>query len=146
MRFLFVILLIICFPRDNYGFACISSDPRAQFSAVWQDTSNMDAASACLQQCISNKEKVLNVTKHLIGSGHILDISEIGGKLSADFLFILENEKVNYLKFLRGIYGIKDDGNSGHRRGALVTLSSDSNISFKLNALKDLECIFSYGT
>ena len=53
---------------------------------------------------------------------------------------------MNYLKFLRGIYGIKDDGNSGHRRGALVTLSSDSNISFKLNALKDLECIFSYGT
>lgn len=146
MRFLFVILLIICFSHDNYGFACISNDPRAQFSAVWQDTSNMGAASECLRQCISNEENVLNVTKHLIGSGHILDISEISGKLSADFLFILAGEKVNYLKFLRGIYGIKDNGNSGHRRGALVTLSSDSNISFKLNALKDLECIFSYGT
>lgn len=146
IRSLCNLFLIVCFFCNIEGPSYVYANPKEQFSVVWGDTTKRKAALECLQQCISDEKSLLSVTKHLIGHEHVLDISEIHGKLSANFLFVLSAPNVvNYLKFLRGLYNIMNEGTNGHSKGALFVLKLNGVISSKLNALKDMQSIFEYG-
>lgn len=80
------LLLIVCFLSDIGSVFCAYTDPKEQFSVLWKDTSRKEVALNCLQQCMSDEKHLLNITKHLIGHRHVLDISETQKKLSANFL------------------------------------------------------------
>ncbi len=137
-------LLIVFF--EIGCFSCLYATSRESFSIVWEDVSRRDVAKKCLEECISDEEKLLNVTKHLIGHNHILDLSEIRGRLSSNFLFVLSDSvAIDYLKFLRGLYSLRNNGKNGHSAGALFVLSSGTTVSSKLKAITDMQCIFGYG-
>jgi hypothetical protein len=141
-----LLLSLIACSLFTSAFFTVYADPREGFAIFWKDNSKKDVALKCLQECISDRYRVLNITKHLIGGGHVFDISETIGKLPADFLFVYSSgEIVNFLKFLRGLYNIDNDGTNGHPKGALFILKSTSDLSHKVSALLELQKIFNYG-
>lgn len=140
------LLLAVCLFFSTETFSCRPEDLRKPFSAVWNDPSKRDIALEDLRKCTSDQKSLLNVTKHLIGHEHVLDISETHGKLSANFLFVISDDNIiNYLKFLRGLYNISNNGTNGHPMGALFILNSNESFASKIKAIEDMQRIFSYG-
>ena len=143
LRKLFL-LVFYCFFGIVYDVHA-THDVRVSFKTLWKDPSKKDVAVNCIQECISDERIVLNVTKHLIGHDHVLDISELTGKLPASFLFINSGDQVQLLKFLRGLYKIVNDGTKGHKKGALCVLLENDDFKRTNVALIEMKTIFNYG-
>lgn len=75
-------------------------DHRQMFANVWVDHAQTAAARRCFQVCYADNQKILNVTKHLIGHKHMMEISEINGTIPTSWLLISnEGEDLSLFNF-----------------------------------------------
>lgn len=83
-------------------------DHRQMFAEVWVDHAQTVAARECFQVCCADDQKILNVTKHLIGHKHMMEISEINGTIPTSWLLISKKgEDLSLFKFLRELYTVE---------------------------------------
>lgn len=150
----FVFLLIV-----NGEYCCeivamdsVETSIEQFFTKIWTNSPNPNSevgnSFLYLEKYANEPKNSFKIAKHLIGRGHVLDISEVEVNkkgIPTRFLFVLINDKdVNLFKFFRELYGLSNDGGNGHPQGALSILKSDKSLQDKQKAVASLVVTFGY--
>ena len=136
-----VFLLLVC---SVFITTVSAADACQNFADVWKDEKQKISAKMSFEHCFTNAEGILNLTKHLMASKHVVEISEINGRLPASWLLIAQKgDTIHLFKFLRKLYTIKKIYESiieEHTKGKLLTY-----LQRKQNNLRPLKDIFANG-
>lgn len=133
-------LWILCFFFvSSFGVEALSAEH--SFKLLWE---NQGDIGRNIEVFTSDADRLIRVTKHLIGSKHVLDIAEVGKQLPADFLFSNSSEKVDLLKFLRELYCLNNNGQAGHAMGDMYALRNADSWTNKYRALDSMREKFRY--